>query len=175
MHIDVSMTDAAHARAAAVCRPPGCAKGVRPARPSASRRPAGAYPPGLRTFVSLLLLVLLPIGVLHRSSTGSCRLAHRATVAAGASVVHDAVHDAAHEAAVAAPAEHDRRALAEPHEHDRSIEQDGAAPGSCGPAVLAERSASGGAGPSRTVPSGWRALSPLALASPPPAPPPRLS
>jgi hypothetical protein len=121
-----------------------------------------------RAVVALLLLLLLPSGLLHRSVTGACRSDHRAVAAASAP--HDAGGDAA---TVASPA-HERVAAVDEHDHGGAPSPDGAAAGACGPAIVAERAAPAGTTAYRSVLPAWRARSPLALAPPPPAPPPRL-
>lgn len=112
--------------------------------------------------VSLLLLLLMPLGLLHRSSTAGCRYDHRPhSVSAGG--VQDAGRDG-------------RAVIGDQHEHrDGGLALDGAAPGSCGPAAIATRNAPVSVEPQRAVRGAWRALSPSAPAAPPPAPPPRPS
>lgn len=175
MEIDARMHDAAQVRSSAdtVHCPRDCAGRARSraalARPG---RRASACAGGANALVALLLLLLMPVGLVHRSTTGACRSDHRAAVAASAGAVNDVGVDAPS----AAAAEHPRTLGGHQHGHDGSaLPLDGAAPGACGPAGLAERSAPTSDVPYRAALPVWRALSPLALAPPPPARPPRLS
>lgn len=173
MLADARMHGAAGTRtsAAAVRRPLGRAHGARSRScPPRRRGSASLLVGGAHAVVALLLLLLLPLGLVHRSSTGACRFDHRVAVAAGAG------HDVGVAAAAAASAGHERTATGDQHDHRASdLPLDDAAPGACGPAILVERSAAQTAAPYRSVLPEWRALPPLALAPPPPAPPPRLN
>ena len=173
MQADGRMHGAAGARtsAADARRPLGRAHSVR-SRSCLPRRRCSAplLVGGAHAVVALLLLLLLPLGLVHRSSTGACRYDHRVAVAAGAA------HDVGVDAPAAASAGHERVLAVDQHDHRASGPPlDGAAPGACGPAILVAHSAAPSAAPYRSVLPEWRALSPLALAPPPPEPPPRLS
>lgn len=175
MQIDVRMHDAARAqtRAAAIGRPSGCAYGAPcPVRLADRRHGAGAARSGARAVVALLLLFLMPLALVQQSSTGACRYDHRVALAGSAS----AVSGVGHFVTVSASVVHERTLVGDQHDHSGSdLPLDGAAPSACGPAALAERPAPTSTTMSQAALPDWRALSPRALATPPPAPPPRLS
>lgn len=173
MQADARMHGDAGARtsAPAARRPLRRARGVR-SRSCLPRRRCSAplVVRGAHAVVALLLLLLLPLGLVHRSSTGACRYDHRTAAAAGAA------HDLGADVPATAHAGHQRMLAGGEHDHHGSAASlDGAAPSACGPAILVERPAPTSAAPYRSALPDWRALSPLALAPPPPAPPPRLS
>lgn len=174
MQIDARMheTDRARRSAVAVRRPKECAPGAwlrsRLSRPRCAPAPRGRA----NAVVALLLLLLLPLGLIHRSSTGACRYDHRSADAASSGSVSGVGVDTP----ASASAGQERIAADGQHDHRGSpLPLDGAAPSGCGPAMLAGPPAPVSAPPLRSALPAWRALSPLALAPPPPAPPPRLS
>ena len=175
MEIDARMHDAAQGRLSAdtVHCPRDCAGRAR--SPAALARPgrrARARAGGANAVVALLLLLLMPLGLLQRSATGACGYDHRPAFGASAGGVTEVGVDAP----PAAAAEHPRTVAGDQHGHDGSVlPVEGAVPGACGPASLAERTAPASDAPYRAPLPAWRALSPLALAPPPPARPPRLS
>lgn len=169
------MRDTAPGRtpAAAAHRASRCACGA-PGRAGDSprRRGAHAFVGRVHAVVALLLLLLMPLGLLHRSATGACRYDHRAAVTGSTVAAADAGLDALHSAS----AEHQRIISGDQHDHrGGGLPLHGAAPGACGPAVVADRPEPGSGTRSQADLPAWRARSPLALATPPPAPPPRLS
>lgn len=172
---DMRMHDAALAQTSvvAVRRPSRGANGPQGGAGLAGRRRrVPAVTGGVNAIAALLLLLLMPLGLPHRSSTGGCRYDHRAAVAGSAVAVNDDGPDVS----IAASADHERIALGDPHDHPGSdLPLDGAASSACGPAALAERPAPMSVTPPQSALPDWRALSPLTRATPPPAPPPRLS
>jgi hypothetical protein len=117
---------------------------------------------GWSAVLALLLLMVMPLGMLHRSSNGGCRQP------AGASLVDDGRLLVRHGIPAAV--------LQTAHEH-RATEPPIAAsvPGGCGPAVLDAREVPSGTRRPAEDPAEWRRSAPALLAAPPPAPPPRLS
>lgn len=173
MEIDARMHDAAQGRSSADaghCRRDCAGRALSRAPLARPGRRAHARAGGANALVALLLLLLMPLGLLHRSATGECRYDHRAAVVANAGALNDVgVHPPR-----AASAEQPRTVAGHQHNHG-DLTTEGAAPGACGPASLAGRTAPASDVPYRAALPAWRALSPLALAPPPPARPPRLS
>ena len=139
---------------------------------SVHRRGASAHTAGWRAVLGLLLLLVMPIGQLHRSSTGACRQAASATMA-GDAQPSTGIRAGSTPSALAVRAS---TAVEPAHGHGTQDAPLGApASGACGPAVLDEQRVASDIPRPTAIPVPWRGLSPALIAAPPPAPPPRLS
>jgi len=139
---------------------------------SAHRRGASAHTAGWRAVLGLLLLLVMPIGQLHRSSTGACRQAASATMA-GDAQPSTGIRAGSTPSALAVRAS---TAVEPAHGHGTQDAPLGApASGACGPAVLDEQRVASDIPRPTAIPVPWHGLSPVLIAAPPPAPPPRLS
>ena len=139
---------------------------------SAHRHGASASMTGWRAVLALLLLLAMPVGQLHRSSTGACRQA------ASTAVVGDAhpsagIEEGSFSSTLAVWA---GQTVEPAHDHAAKDAPPGApAPGACGPAALDGQRVASNVPRLLSIPASWRGLSPALIAAPPPAPPPRLS
>lgn len=127
---------------------------------------------GWRAMLAVLLLMVMPLGLLHRSSSGGCRQM------TGAGSVEDVRQLLGHDFGSAPSAVANRlgAVLETTHDHqaiDLSFAE--SVPGTCGPAALDSRAVPSGTQRPVDAPAEWRASAPALLAAPPPAPPPRLS
>lgn len=168
------MQDAARARrcAVAVSRPRGRADGAPLRGASADRRLGVRSANGsVRANVAFLLLLLMPLGLLHRSLAGSCRYGHRG---AGASSL--AASRVGHDVAARAVAEWAGAVLVgQHHHHGHDLPPHDAVPSACGPAAVVDRPAITDLPRAQVAVPVWRILWPTTFAAAPPAPPPRLS
>lgn len=135
-----------------------------------------------RAVVALLLMLLMPLSLLHRSSSEACLYDHGAvgsgTVATLSDVRHDVTSSAAADQVSATAASlFDVSAVdADSHDHHGAdLPLHGATSGACGPAAVSAYPMIASVHRTGAALPVWRAEVSLALAVPPPAPPPRLS
>lgn len=175
MQDDVTMQDAARVWtcAVAVSRPRGRADGAPQRGASVDRRQGVRSAKGTaRANVALLLLLLMPLGLLHRALPGLCRYgrpAAGATSLAASRVAHDVPAPAVAERASAMFAGQNH------HHHGNDLPSHDAVPSACGPAAIVDRPATADLPRAQIAAPVWRVLWPTTLAAAPPAPPPRLS